>query len=232
MIIGTEAGITLFKLDKEISILIASGAAICGAAAVLATEGVLKSEPHKAAVAVISVVVFRTMPCFYILSCNKLAGLVLITINAVYAGATIHEVAQVLVAGSEISTETGNIAVIVKMTRVMLLAPMLIVLGLWLAKTTTQKVQHKISKTIPWFAVIFIGVVAFNSLNLLPNSLINIINEADTFLLTLAMAALGIETNLVKVRQIGLKPLYLSLFLFAWLMGGGYLLNKIINTFI
>jgi uncharacterized membrane protein YadS len=78
----------------------------------------------------------------------------------------------------------------------------------------------------------FILVVAFNSLQLLPNALINMINEADTFLLTLAMAALGIETNLVKVRKIGLKPLYLSLFLFVWLMGGGYLLNKLITTFV
>lgn len=114
------------------------------------------------------------------------------------------------------------------MTRVMLLAPALIVLGVWLARTAKHQLQHKISKTIPWFAVIFIGVLGFNSLNLLPRVIVNIINQADTFLLTLAMAALGIETNLIKAKKIGLKPLYFSIFLFGWLMGGGYLLSRVV----
>lgn len=228
LMIGTWVGMRLFKLDRDLSILISSGAAICGAAAVLATEGVLRSEPHKAATAVISVVVFGTTAMFLypFLQASGWFGFDN-THYAIFAGATIHEVAQVLVAGSKISAESGNIAVIVKMTRVMLLAPALIVLGIWLAMSAKQKMQHKVSATIPWFAVMFIGVVSFNSLNLLPASLIHTVNQADTFLLTLAMAALGIETNLVQIKKMGLKPLYFSIFLFAWLIGGGYLLSKI-----
>lgn len=228
LVIGTWAGMKLFKLDRDLAILISSGAAICGAAAVLATEGVLKSEPHKAAIAVISVVIFGTLAMF-LYPYMQQAGWFGFdnTHYAIFAGATIHEVAQVLVAGSQISTETGNVAVIVKMTRVMLLAPTLIVLGVWLARTAQNKPQHKITATIPWFAVIFIGVVGFNSLNVLPQIIISTINQVDTFLLTLAMAALGIETNLTKAKQIGLKPLYFSIFLFGWLMGGGYLLSSI-----
>jgi len=76
--------------------------------------------------------------------------------------------------------------------------------------------------------VIFIVAVGFNSLQLLPSGIVNIINESDTFLLTLAMAALGIETDFVKVKQIGLKPLYLSAFLFVWLIGGGYALSRLV----
>lgn len=226
---GTWAGMKLFKLDRDTSILISSGAAICGAAAVLATEGVLKSEPHKAAVAVISVVIFGTTAMFLYPFMQHAGWFGFANTHyAIFAGATIHEVAQVLVAGSQISMQTGNIAVIVKMTRVMLLAPALIMLGIWLTRATKHKLQHKISETIPWFAVIFIGVVGFNSLHLVPSMIVNTINQVDTFLLTLAMAALGIETNLTKVKQIGLKPLYLSIFLFGWLIGGGYLLSKII----
>lgn len=229
MIFGIWAGVKLFKLDRDTSILISSGAAICGAAAVLATEGVLKSEPHKAAVAVISVVVFGTTAMF-LYPYLQHAGFLGFdhTQFAIFAGSTIHEVAQVLVAGSEISAETGSVAVIVKMTRVMLLAPMLIVLGLWLARTGKHKLQHKISKTIPWFAVMFIVVVGVNSLHIIPVMMVNVINQVDTFLLTLAMAALGVETDLRKIRHIGLKPLYLSVFLFGWLIGGGYLLSKLI----
>lgn len=229
LLLGTWAGVKLFKLDRDISILISSGAAICGAAAVLATEGVLKSEPHKAAIAVISVVMFGTTAMF-LYPFMQHAGWFGFndTQYAIYAGATIHEVAQVLVAGSAINAETGNIAVIVKMTRVMLLAPALVILGIWLARSAKHKLQHKIAETIPWFAVIFIIVVALNSLMLLPDAVVNVVNQADTFLLTLAMAALGIETNLTKIKKIGLKPLYLSVFLFGWLMIGGCMLSKLI----
>ena len=72
----------------------------------------------------------------------------------------------------------------------------------------------------------FVVIVAFNSLNGLPPHLIDLINHLNTFLLTMAMAALGIETNFVKMKQIGLKPLYFTLALFAGLMGGEDLLNQ------
>lgn len=232
MMIGAFVGVKLFKIDRDIALLISSGAAICGAAAVLATEGVLKSEPYKAAFAVITVVLFGTIGMFLypFLQHMNFFGLNE-TQYGIYVGATIHEVAQVVVAGAAVSPEAGNIAVIVKMTRVMLLAPMLVVLGFYLSKCCRGE-RHSPDnnsnalKSIPWFAIMFIVVVGFNSLHLLPESLVNFINNLDTFLLTMAMAALGIETNFSKVKQIGLKPIYLAFFLFAWLLGGGYLLNQ------
>lgn len=233
MCIGTWVGMKIFKLDRDTSILVSSGAAICGAAAVLATEGVLKSEPHKAAFAVISVVLFGTLAMFLYPFLQHLGYFGLDTLQyGIYTGATVHEVAQVLVAGSQVSPEAGDIAVIVKMTRVMLLAPMLVVLGVVLVRFSSTKKAHKpkLMATIPWFAVYFIGVVGFHSLQLLPTSLVALINSADTFLLTLAMAALGIETNFTKVKQVGLKPFYLALFLFLLLLGGGLALSKILLT--
>ncbi|MCD8573827.1 MAG: YeiH family protein [Gammaproteobacteria bacterium] len=142
MIIGTIMGIKLFKLDRDLAILISSGAAICGAAAVLATEGVLKSEAYKTSVAVITVVVFGTIGMFlYPMLQNMQVFDLTATQYGIYAGATIHEVAQVVVAGTAVSPEAGNIAVIVKMTRVMLLAPMLIVLGLWIASINKNRLS-------------------------------------------------------------------------------------------
>ncbi len=239
LMLGIFLGIKIFKLDRDTSILISSGAAICGAAAVLATEGVLKSEPHKAAIGILSVVLFGTTAMFLYPFIQHMGWLNLNdTQYGIYAGATIHEVAQVVVAGNGVSAEAGNIAVIVKMTRVMLLAPMLIILGVCLMrsnkKTVTTHQENQSSsllKTIPLFAVLFIVAVGFNSLDLLPHTLVNGINQIDTFLLTLAMAALGIETNLQKVKQIGLKPLYLSFILFIWLIGGGYLLHQMLSVY-
>lgn len=226
---GTLVGMKLLKLDRDTALLISGSAAICGAAAVLAIEGVLKSEPYKAAVAVISVILFGTTAMFLYPFLQHAGWLGLDNIHyGIYVGATIHEVAQALVAGSSVGPESSSVAIIVKMTRVMLLAPMLIILGVFLTRSTKQIVQHKLSATIPWFAVLFIAAVGFNSLQLLPTGVVNAINEIDTFFLTLAMAALGIETNFSKVKQIGFKPLYLSLFLFIWLVGGGYVLSKLV----
>ena len=78
--------------------------------------------------------------------------------------------------------------------------------------------------SVPWFAVYFIGVAAFNSLHWLPDGWVREINVLDTFLLTMAMTALGMETGLDKFRQAGAKPLLLAGVMYAWLLGGGYLL--------
>ena len=69
-------------------------------------------------------------------------------------------------------------------------------------------------------------MIGFNSFNLLPASVVSFINSFDTFLLTMAMTALGAETSIDKFRQAGAKPFILALVLFAWLMGGGWLLAK------
>jgi len=227
---GTLLGIKVFKLDRDTALLISSGASICGAAAVLATEGVLKSEPYKTSIAVGSVVLFGTLAMFLYPFIQHLGLLGLSDLQyGIYTGATVHEVAQVLVAGAQISDQTANTAVIVKMTRVMLLAPVLLGLGFYFAKAKQRAGQGvKFSKTIPWFAVMFIVVVGFNSLNFLSSTTVNFINQLDTFLLTLAMAALGMETNFSKIKQVGLKPLYLATLLFIWLMAGGYLLTKLL----
>lgn len=227
--LGTLVGIRVFKLDRDTSLLISSGAAICGAAAVLATETVLKSEAHKAALAVACVVLFGTTSMFLypLLHHGGILGF-----NAaqygIYTGATVHEVAQVVVAGSQVSSQAADIAVIVKMTRVMLLAPVLIILGFYFNRSSKTGQQTKLRQTTPWFAVLFIAVVGFNSLALLPAQAVAAINQLDTFLLTMAMAALGIETNFAKIKAVGLKPLYLAAFLFIWLIGGGYLLSRLL----
>jgi uncharacterized integral membrane protein (TIGR00698 family) len=79
---------------------------------------------------------------------------------------------------------------------------------------------------IPWFAVGFIAMVGFNSLQLVPEVWIENINRVDTFLLAMAMTALGIETRVEKFKGIGLKPFYLASIIFIWLIFGGYFISK------
>lgn len=223
---GYYVGKKIFRLDRDLSILIAAGSAICGAAAVLAVEDILKSEPYKATVAVATVVVFGVIAMFLFPALQHW-GLLGLTDHqfGVFAGASIHEVAQALVAGSSISNEAGNTAVIVKMIRVLLLVPVLLVLAQLFQKTKHKKPIHQ---TIPWFAVGFVFVIGFNSLHLIPKNMTAYINQFDILLLTMAMGAIGMETKWNKIKTVGIKPLYLATFLFIWLFVSTLILVRFI----
>ncbi|PNV83054.1 MAG: YeiH family putative sulfate export transporter [Sulfurimonas sp.] len=231
-VLGTWAGQKLFKMDRDTSMLSASGASVCGAAAVLATEPVLKAEEHKAAIAVSIVVLFGTISMFlYPLLYNM--GIFDMSAKefGIYVGGTIHEVAQVVAVPASIpgaSEEMANSAVIVKMTRVIMIAPMLIILGIYLSMSAKKSgaAAGGIKLVIPWFAVYFIGMAGFNSLGIVPQNIVDVINEIDTFLLTMAMTALGIGTVFSKFKGLGLAPIYTSGLMFAWLLVGGYFITK------
>lgn len=223
-LIGYIFGIKVLKLDREITILTSAGSAICGAAAVLASESVLKCEAYKSAIAVSSVVVFGTIAMFLYPFLYKLGFIDLSVQNmGIYIGATLHEVAHVVGSSNVLGEDASSNAVIVKMIRVMMLAPFLILLSIWILKISISKTNSEKSKiTIPWFAVFFIFVVGFNSFDLLASEIVVSINYLDNFALTMAMTALGMETSFSKFKNVGLKPIYLSLVLFAWLIFGGY----------
>ncbi len=241
LILGSWLGYKIFKMEKDTSILTASGASVCGAAAVLATEPVLKAEEYKTAIAVSMVVLFGTVsmflyPVLYTTIFENATGF--LHMNArefgIYVGGTIHEVAQVVAVPASIPNapeEMANAAVIVKMTRVIMIAPMLIVLGLYLAwnsKNEGGEATDKMKLVIPWFAVYFIAVAGFNSFHLIPQNIVDIINEIDTFLLTMAMTALGMGTVFSKFKGLGLAPIYTASAMFAWLVIGGFIVTKVI----
>ena len=226
-IIGYFFGTKILKLDREITILTSAGSAICGAAAVIATESVLKNPAYKSAIAVSTVVVFGTIAMFLYPFLFKLGILDLSEANmGIYIGATLHEVAHVVGAAESLGVNVSENAVIVKMIRVMMLAPFLIILSIWLLKeaanSTTVNDGSKGKIIIPWFAVMFIVVVGFNSFDFLSLKVVESINYLDSFLLTIAMTALGMQTSLDKFKNVGLKPVYLASVLFLWLIFGGY----------
>lgn len=229
IIIGVIFG-RLLKMDRDISLLTSTGSAICGAAAVLGAEPIVRSEPHKTAVAVSTVVIFGTLSMFLYPVLYR-SGVFDLTPEqmGLYTGATLHEVAHVAGAGNAMGEAISDPAVIVKMIRVLLLAPALLVMSIVLARIPansagTTECRRRV--TIPWFAVGFVIVIAFNSLNLLPRETVDAINTFDTFLLTMAMTALGAETSIDKFKKAGSRPFVLALILYAWLVIGGYLLVK------
>ena len=214
-------GTRVFGLDRETSMLIGAGSAICGAAAVMAAEPVVRAQPHKVSVAVATVVVFGTTGMFLYPWLYPHLGLGEHAFG-VYAGSTIHEVAQVVVAGRAVGDVAGAAAVIEKMLRVMLLAPFLLVLS---SRLSRDAGGAKGGIVVPWFALLFVAVAGFNSLRLLPAAAVDALVQLDTVLLAMAMAALGLRTHAGAIRQAGIRPLLLAGALFAFLLVGGYAVN-------
>jgi len=217
-------GVKLLGMDQQTTLLTGAGSAICGAAAILAFEPVLQAKGHQTSSAVATVVVFGSL-AMLIYPLVYQWGILNLDAHGwgVYIGATVHEVAQVVGAGSAISQTVSNDAVIVKMTRVMMLVPALLFVGWWWAKYGKQQAQGtQTLLTIPWFALGFLGVVGLNSLHLLAPSWVTSLQHIDQFLLTMAMTALGMETNLDKLKGVGIKPFILAAMLFVWLTVGGY----------
>lgn len=219
----------LLKMDRDIALLTSIGSGICGAAAVLGAEATLHTKPYKTAVAVATVVIFGTIAMFLYPMAYRSGILGLDeTQMGIFSGSTLHEVAHAVGAGNAMGDEIAGVSIIVKMIRVMLLVPVLIILGCWAAskvKSGSSK-EGKRKVAVPWFAFGFLLVIGFNSFNLLPEAVVGWINDFDTFLLTMAMAALGAETSFDKFKKAGAKPFILAFCLFIWLMGGGYLLAK------
>ena len=227
-------GTKILKVDKQTTLLIGAGASICGAAAVIAAEPVVKAEAHKVTIAVATVVVFGTIamllyPFLYHL------GWLQIWLSpqdyGVYTGSTIHEVAQVVVAGNAISSEVGNTAVVTKMIRVMMLAPFLLILSFALTKSSSNNgekisVMSRVKQVkVPWFAFIFILIVLLHTWISMSASFEANMVLIDDVLLTMAMFALGLTTHLSAIKQAGAKPLILGAIMFGWLLIGGGLIN-------
>ena len=153
----------------------------------------------------------------------------------IYTGSTLHEVAHVVGAGDAMGNGISDSAIIVKMIRVMMLVPVLLITTYMVARARKKQVQkgQKFQKiAIPWFAIGFMGVIAFNSFDLLPAQLVAGINTLDTFLLTMAMTALGTETSIDKFRKAGAKPFVLAFLLSIWLVVGGYFLVKYLTPYL
>jgi len=220
--IGYLIGVKLLGLDKEIAILVSGGSAICGAAAILALESSLKSKPYKGIIAVGTVVIFGLLGMFLYPIVYAL-GLIPLnyTQEGYYIGLTLHELANVVGAGDAISQETQEVALIVKMIRVLLLVAVLLVVPYFFAES---KEGGKRKLHIPWFAFWFLGVVILHSLINLPDEAVSFFKFLSGFFLVMAMSALGLQVDLKKFLEFGGKAFVLAFILFGILAVGGFFL--------
>lgn len=232
-------GVRWLGLEKKLALLIGIGSSICGAAAILAAEPIVRARSEQVTVSVATVVMFGTVSIFlYPVLFQANAVLPMLPNGAhgfgIYIGSTIHEVAQVVATARSIGTDAADAAVIAKMVRVIMLAPFLIGLSVWLNRDTSdvKMVSSRTQKwrfshmTIPWFAIGFIVLVCVNSVGVFSGSWRGRLLILDNMILAMAMAALGVSTHLRALATAGRRPLMLALVAFGWLVVGGAAINR------
>ena len=199
-------------VDLKLAELIAAGTSICGASAVIAANTVTEGSDEDVAYAVACVTVFGSVA---MLLYPALSGLLHLDPRAfgLWAGASIHEIAQVVAAAFQDGKEAGELATIAKLSRVMLLAPVVILLGIAARRgwgRGGESRQTKAAAPFPWFVIGFVVMIGFNSLDLLPHAQRAMVAPVTTFLLSVALAAMGLETDMRKLKAEGLRPLLLG----------------------
>ncbi|MCU0551456.1 MAG: YeiH family protein [Leptolyngbya sp. Prado105] len=206
-------------VNSSLTRLIAAGTSICGASAVIAASTTTESSDEDITYAIAIVTLFGTVS---MLLYPLLSGQFMPEAFGLWCGVSIHEVAQVIAAAFQVSPISGEVASLSKLSRVLWLAPMLLMLG-----TVSKASQPKSQVVLPWFVIYFMGLILLNSLNFIPQGLKPIIGQFNQVLLTISMAAMGLETRLNQIQKIGAKPLYLGALSWLFISGFSYSLIKL-----
>jgi uncharacterized integral membrane protein (TIGR00698 family) len=217
-------------VDRKLAELIAAGTSICGASAVIATNTVTRAPDEDVAYAVACVTVFGSLA---MLTYPLLPGVLHLDAHAfgLWSGASIHEIAQVVAAAFQDGPKAGEFGTIAKLSRVMMLAPVVITLG-FLARQRVQQSAVSASSArvpLPWFVLGFIALVGLNSVVTIPAEARGVVITITTFLLSMALAAMGLETDIRKLRAKGLRPFLLGAAAFLFIASFSLVLVKFIT---
>lgn len=182
--------------------LIAAGSAVCGASAIVACNSVTRGRDEDVAYAMACVALFGSVG---MIACPLLAGPLGLDARAygLWTGASLHEVAQVMGAGFALGDEAGAAATVAKLFRVALLAPLVLMLG-------ARRRSEGSRPPMPWFVLGFLAAMVANSLLPLPAVLLEGLAQVSGLLMAMALAALGLATDLGQLRRRGLRPLVLG----------------------
>jgi uncharacterized integral membrane protein (TIGR00698 family) len=200
----------VFKLDRDLALLLAAGSAVCGAAAILCVAALIRSKEQHAGIAIALITLAGTLALLVYpvaFSAGMLPGLD-DRLYGIFVGASIYELAQVYGASFAISEGALNTATLVKLSKVLMLVPLLLVLGVMRRRAAGADRETRLP--IPWFVFGFIGVMLLNSAFTINPQLRRLVLEFDQFLFLMVMVALGLTTRLGKLAEGGV----------GWRLGG------------
>ncbi len=210
---GTRWAGRLLGVSDDLSLLVATGFSICGVSAIAAANGVIDAEEDEVAFSIALVTLCGTLAIITLPPLRGVLGLDQEQFGA-WVGASVHDVAQVVATSSTAGSAALATAIVVKLTRVMLLAPL--IAGIALRRRSVATPTEPRPPIVPPFIVAFIGMVVIASIGVIPESVVSRIDDLRTVLLGMALFALGTRVNVARLRQIGARPLALGLI--SWLL--------------
>jgi uncharacterized integral membrane protein (TIGR00698 family) len=215
-------------VGRKLTELIAAGTSICGASAIIATNTVTEAHDEDVAYAIACVTVFGSIAMF---AYPLLPGLLHLDSRAygLWSGASIHEIAQVVAASFQNGQRAGEIGTMVKLSRVMLLAPVVFALSLKSRISAVGASGKGATPPIPWFVIGFVALVGVNSFVEIPADARRAIIALTTLLLTVALAAMGLETDISKLYAKGIRPAILGALAFLFIATFSLVLVKLIG---
>ncbi|MBD0383013.1 YeiH family protein [Paenibacillus sedimenti] len=200
----------LFNVERRLGMLTACGTAICGAAAIVAISPQMRASDEETAISAASVAILGTI---FTLIYTIIYPYLRLTAEGygIWAGGTLHEVAHVIAAAAPVSREAEDMAVMVKLSRVAMLVPIAVLIGIWTRRLEKKKNRNEpIPRNwkripVPWFILGFIVMCGVNTSGILSKELTNDLIVVAYFLITMAMTGLGLSVNIAAFRKFGIK---------------------------
>jgi len=202
----------LLGFRATFGVLSGGATAICGASAALAIAAAMPPHPQREKATSFTVIGVSALSTIAMILYPILArALGLSEIDAgIFLGGTIHDVAQVIGAGYSMSKATGDTATVVKLMRVAMLLPVIMITVL--AMRSSDKAEGQRPPLLPWFAVAFAVLVVVNSLGWIPRPIAAAGASLSGWCLVAAIAAIGVKTQIQQLLSVGAKPVALMLF--------------------
>ncbi|MEG2000214.1 MAG: YeiH family protein [Evtepia sp.] len=200
-----------FGLNWKLSNLISAGTGICGGSAIAAIAPVIEAEDRDIAMAMSATFLFDMVMIVAFPLVGHALGLSDMAYG-LWAGTAVNDTSSVVAAGYAFSEAAGDFATMVKLTRTLAIIPTVLVFAFvqFRIKQKTETIERgktKISNLFPWFILGFVGLSIVNSLGLIPVSAGLFAKDASKFLMVAALAAIGLNTSLLEMKQAGIKPM-------------------------
>ncbi|WP_027400240.1 YeiH family protein [Anaerovorax odorimutans] len=200
------------KLDGNTKTLIGVGSAICGGSAIAAAAPVINANDEEVARSISTIFLFNVIAAFLFPFLGHVFGMSDQSFG-IWAGTAVNDTSSVVAAGYSFSNAAGDLAVIVKLTRTLMIVPITLVLAFYTSKRLMedQKGSYSFVKIFPWFVLGFVIASVINTFYSLPTGMSEVLVEIGKFVIVMAMAAIGLNTNLIKLIKSGTKPILLGL---------------------
>jgi uncharacterized integral membrane protein (TIGR00698 family) len=206
----------LLKLDGNIKTLIGVGTAICGGSAIAATAPVIHADDEEVAHSISTIFLFNVIAAFLFPFLGHVFGMSDHSFG-LWAGTAVNDTSSVVAAGYTFSNAAGNLAVIVKLTRTLMIVPVTLVLAIYTSRKEAgsntsgkSKSGYSIAKIFPWFVLGFVAASVINTFIPMPHGVDSFLAQAGKFVIVMAMASIGLNTNVVKLVKSGAKPILLG----------------------